>query len=163
MRKVLLSLVGLSLVFAADTDFVQKYQVSLNMNTNSSILKKITQLNNRLKNNKQCKINENIKYVKNKTYSYNVSLDISCDTKNNKDIDFIKNRVKEIVNNKNVQITEYSTQIYQATKEKYKNSQEFLEKHKDIVHIMNKAMLMQKSLQEEINKEFLYMQKLFDN
>jgi hypothetical protein len=162
MKKVLLPLVGLSLVLAANTNFVQKYQVSLEMNTNSEVLKEITQLNNRLKNNKQCKINENISYVKNKSYPYNVSLNISCDTKNNKDINFIKNKIKQIVNNKNIQITEYSTQMYQATKEKYKNSQEFLEKHKDIINIMNKAMLMQQKLQKEMNKEFLYMQKLFE-
>ena len=161
MKKYLaLALLGSSLF--AQSEFIQKYNIDLNIQANKSVLDKITNLNKEVKNNKKCEIKENIKYTKNDKYPYNIILDISCNTKDNKDINKIKNVVNDIINSKNVKIEEYATQTYQASEEKYKSEKEFLDKHKDIARMLNKALLIQQQMQKEMQKEFEDMQKLFN-
>jgi pyruvate-formate lyase-activating enzyme len=160
MKKYLaLALVSSSL-FASQ--FVQKYNIALIMQTNKAVLDEVTNLNKEIKNNKKCEIKENIQYTKNDKYPYNVTLNISCNSKDNKDIDKIKNIVSDIVKSKDVEIEEYATETYQASEERYKNEKEFLEKHKDVVNMLNKALFFQQQMQKEMQQEFEQMQKLFN-
>jgi hypothetical protein len=67
MKKYLaLALLGSSLF--AQSEFIQKYNIDLNIQANKSVLDKITNLNKEVKNNKKCEIKENIKYTKNDKY-----------------------------------------------------------------------------------------------
>ena len=160
MKKYLtLAILGTSLF--AQTQFVQKYNVDLNIEANQDVLNQVTALNKEIKNNKKCEIKENISYTKNDKYPYNIILNISCNTKDNKDMSNIKKAIEKIVSSKDVKITEYATQTYQASLEKYKNEKEFLDKHKDIVKMINRLSIMQQKMQEEMQKEFEEMQRLF--
>jgi pyruvate-formate lyase-activating enzyme len=160
MKKYLaLALLGSSL-FASQ--FVQKYNIALIMQTNKAVLDKVTNLNKEVKNNKKCEIKENIQYTKDDKYPYNITLNISCNSNDNKDIEKIKNIVSDIVKSKNVKIEEYATETYQASEEKYKNEKEFLDKHKDAARMLNKALFIQQQMQKEIQKEMQEMQKLFN-
>jgi hypothetical protein len=161
MKKYLaLALLGSSLF--AQSQFVQKYNIDLNIQTNKSVLNQVTNLNKEVKNNKKCEIKENIKYTKNDKYPYNITLNISCNSKDNKDIDKIKNIVSDIIKSKDVKIEEYSTETYQASQERYKNEKEFLEKHKDVVRMLNKALFIQQQMQREMQREMQEMEKLFN-
>jgi len=161
MKKVLLPL-AVSSLFAANTQFIQKYSVDLNLDANQNILNQITSLNKEVKGNKQCQIKENINYTKNDKYPYNITLNISCNTKDNKDMKNIKKAIQKIVSSKDAKITEYATQTYQESEEKYKNDKEFYEKHKNAIQMLRKLSTMQQKMQEEMQKEFEQMQNLFN-
>ncbi|RUM57675.1 MAG: hypothetical protein DSY40_00640 [Nautilia sp.] len=160
MKKYLvLAVLGTSLF--AQSQFIQKYNVDLNIETNQVLLNQITNLNKEVKNNKKCEIKENIKYTKNDKYPYNITLNISCNTKDNKDMKNIKKAINKIVSSKDVKITEYATQTYQASEEHYKNEKEFYEKHKDAIEAIEKLNRMQQKMQEEMQRDFEQMQQLF--
>jgi len=158
MKRILLPL---GIVILANANFIEKYGVDLNVDANQNILNQITSLNKSVKNNKQCKIKENINYTKNDKYPYNISLNISCDTKDNKDMVNIKKAIQKVVSEKDIKINQYATQTYQASEEHYKNEKEFYKKHKDAIETVRKLTIMQKKMQEEMQREFEEMQKLF--
>jgi len=123
MKKILLPLVASALF--ANSQFIQKYNVDLNIEANQNILNKITSLNKEIKDNKKCEIKENIKYTKNDKYPYNINLSVSCNTKDNSDMENIKEAINKIIASKDSKVIEYSTQTYQASEEKYKNEKSF--------------------------------------
>jgi len=149
-------------VIVASANMIQKYNVDLDFRANNNVLNKVAVLNKIVKNNSKCNISENISYTKSDKYPYEVELSLSCDMKDNKDIDYIKNYIKKLVSSDDVKVIKYATQTFQVSEEKYKNEKEFYEKHKDVVEAIRKLYIIQNKMQQQIEKEFEEMQKLFE-